>query len=219
MPDPVNPQLLTDIAQFMGVSEAEAAATITEVIRGPVAPVSVTGPPCMRCGGDLLDHLLCAPDDGGPDEYRCLRDLAQDVLHDMQTSEPADDGDRVDPAWVEVFEALATAHARSLISHEGPIVVTRGQHMTDVQVAAMDAPTLDACGATATVFAVLRDIADAEPIEDLAYSSEVRCVMCGASATPVAGGRHPHLISCPWQRAVEIVGRGQAAPAQGGDRG
>jgi hypothetical protein len=70
---------------------------------------------------------------------------------------------------------------------------------------------------TAGVFALLRDIADAEPLAGVygtgdAFGAEVghRCAMCGSKADDTADGAtapFPHLISCPWARAVQIVGR------------
>jgi hypothetical protein len=85
-----------------------------------------------------------------------------------------------------------------------PDPTTRDQHMADMatiteQVAAEGGPL-----GTPTAFAVLRDIADAEPLYTPGAGSTVVCVYCGAddrSAYPV-----PHLISCPWARAVQIVG-------------
>lgn len=55
------------------------------------------------------------------------------------------------------------------------------------------------------VFALLRDIADAEPLGNLGGASEAApiCTMCGAMAP-----RPPvdHLISCPWVRVTQLVG-------------
>jgi hypothetical protein len=57
------------------------------------------------------------------------------------------------------------------------------------------------------VFALLRDVADAEPVVDHKAPGHPRaneCTMCGARSqprTPV-----PHLISCPWVRVTHLVG-------------
>lgn len=64
---------------------------------------------------------------------------------------------------------------------------------------------------TQEVFALLRDVADTEPLERI-RAAYVACTMCGAEAhrpnlpnveppQPV-----PHLISCPWVRVTQLVG-------------
>lgn len=64
---------------------------------------------------------------------------------------------------------------------------------------------------TGTILALLRDVADAEPLERI-RAAYVACTMCGAEAhrpnlpnveppQPV-----PHLISCPWVRVTQVVG-------------
>jgi hypothetical protein len=81
------------------------------------------------------------------------------------------------------------------------VAVDRAQHHADME--RIDAGDLAGTD-TVTVFAVLRDIADAEPLIYQGDISGVTCVLCDAvapGAEPV-----PHLISCPWARAVRIVG-------------
>jgi hypothetical protein len=198
------------------------------------APAAVAGPPgrrCRRCGGDLADHILSAARDG-LDEYLCLVDELSDVIADLETSDPP-----AEPGWVEILRGVEAAYKRSLVNVEGPVVVTRGQHLAEVT--ATDDALRDAAegwvsgtelgaqmastvrGDTATTFAALRDMADAEPLAEVygtgaAFGAVVghRCVMCGNRADDTADGRvdpFPHLVSCPWARAVEIVGR-QAPP-------
>jgi hypothetical protein len=209
---PVDPtpmaEMFEDIAAAYSISKEEAAERIHRALSGDATPVQFTGPPCLRCGGDLADHILTAGTNGGDDEYRCLRDELEDVLHDMETSEPADDGDRVDPRWVEIVQAVAVAYERSLVVVEGPIVVDRAQHMADMatiteQVADEGGPL-----GTPTAFAVLRDIADAEPVAIIAAGmAGLLCAMCGGRQPAVDTAEpFPHLISCPWVRATQIVG-------------
>lgn len=100
---------------------------------------------------------------------------------------------------------------------------TRDQHLDDEARASIDLMgegTLAAFVNHGTVFAVLRDIADAEPLhrqdgtegptDD--ESVWVRCSMCDArhlgARGPYGRGAYPfpHLVSCPWVRATHIVG-------------
>lgn len=97
---------------------------------------------------------------------------------------------------------------------------TRDQHLDDEARASMDLMgegTLAAFMNHGTVFAVLRDIADAEPLSELidaAGSGEtvgVACLYCRAEALFDASLEqlgHPveHLVSCPWVRVTHIVG-------------
>lgn len=239
MPDPthIDPELLAGLADHYSITQEEATERLVRGVTGKVDPVrlsgppTVDGPPCLRCGGDLHDHILAAGPNGGDDEYRCLRDELQDVLHDMETSEPADDGDRVDPHWVEIVQAVAVAYERSLVSVEGPIVVDRAQHMADLLQATDGVGDPEVFGSTEigaqaadlarvtthTTFAVLRDIADAEPVTELHGLDSTLgafCVLCGGESDEIERSRLSndplppvtHLISCPWARAVQIVG-------------
>jgi hypothetical protein len=224
---PVDPtpmaEMFEDIAAAYSISKEEAAERIHRALSGDATPVQFTGPPCLRCGGDLADHILAAGPNGGDDEYRCLVDELSDVIADLETSDPP-----AEPGWVEVLRHVETAYKRSLVSVEGPIVVDRAQHMADMatiteQVADEGGPL-----GTPTAFAVLRDIADAEPVAPIIHPTDrlpdvgqliestlkyaLRCTMCkavGASTAPTAREPFPpvtHLISCPWARTVQIVG-------------
>lgn len=81
---------------------------------------------------------------------------------------------------------------------------TRGQHHAEVK--AIEAGDLVGTDSL-TVFAVLRDIADNEPVR-ARTDGWLRCWYCEASSLPPPGRPQPvaHLISCPWRRVVEIVG-------------
>jgi hypothetical protein len=69
--------------------------------------------------------------------------------------------------------------------------------------------------ASAHVFAVLRDVADAEPLAQVYGTGDTLgavlgrlCTMCGANAADTAAGPEPvdHLLSCPWVRVTHLVG-------------
>lgn len=69
---------------------------------------------------------------------------------------------------------------------------------------------------TAGVFALLRDIADAEPLAtvyDASPAGHAVCTMCrslvrfGVIPPEDDGEPHPHTVSCPWARVAQIVGR------------
>lgn len=96
-----------------------------------------------------------------------------------------------------------TGHADP-VRVSGPPIPARAQHMADM--AAITEQVADEGGplGTPTAFAVLRDIADAEPLYTPGSGSTIVCIYCGAddrAAYPVE-----HLISCPWVRATQIVG-------------
>jgi len=180
---------------------------VTEPANTPIA-----GPPCVRCQGDLVDHLLVEQGPGDQPQYECLTELAQDVLHDMRTARPA-----ADRQWVDVVEGLAQAHARSLTNVAGPVLVTRATHLADVRASAAADVAEGASGMEVYgLLAILRDIADNEPLAALmatgaAFGAHLAhyCTTCGAQADDTADGvaaPFPHLISCPWARAVQIVG-------------
>jgi hypothetical protein len=69
--------------------------------------------------------------------------------------------------------------------------------------AAMEAmPAADLAGTdSAHVFALLRDVADAEPVVQL---GGVACGMCAAEAGEPS--RLEHYLSCPWVRVTHLVG-------------
>ena len=78
----------------------------------------------------------------------------------------------------------------------------RAQHMADLAVITDQVVAEGGPLGSPTVFAVLRDIADTEPV---AHEYGKRCAMCGvhihSETDPL-----PHLISCPWLQATKIVG-------------
>jgi hypothetical protein len=160
--------------------------------------------PCLRCGGDLADHILSAGPNGGDDEYLCLVDELSDVIADLETSDPP-----AEPGWVEVLRGVEAAYKRSLVSVEGPIVMDRAQHMTDM--ATITGQVADEGGplGTPTAFAVLRDIADGNPVYtenpvQAGHTGWSRCVFC--DSRHLGAGPFAHLVSCPWHRATQIVG-------------
>jgi hypothetical protein len=74
--------------------------------------------------------------------------------------------------------------------------------------AAMEAmPAADLAGTdSAHVFALLRDVADAEPLimRGLGHDLSRQCAMCGARA--VNSEPVEHHLSCPWARVTHLVG-------------
>jgi hypothetical protein len=59
---------------------------------------------------------------------------------------------------------------------------------------------------TTAVFALLRDVADAEPLimRGLGHDLSRQCAMCGARA--VNSEPVEHHLSCPWARVTHLVG-------------
>lgn len=120
------------------------------------------------------------------------------------------------------------ASLRATADQLDPPDTDRQQHHVDLeQMDAADVVGTD----TLTVMAVLRDIADAEPIyrvdgsDGSTYDENawVRCAACRSSYIgargPGWGGPYPfpHLISCPWVRVTHIVGvKAETAPAVAG---
>jgi hypothetical protein len=70
---------------------------------------------------------------------------------------------------------------------------------------------------TNQVLAVLRDVADRQPVARIAAVGYEVCLMCAETRPYTPAGRdlddpaftdnYPHKISCPWLRAVRLVGR------------
>lgn len=89
----------------------------------------------------------------------------------------------------------------------GPdLVELRGQHISDMADIAhdiVDPDTPPDVLGFPTAFAVLRDIADAEPIY-LAAPMVAACAMCHAEQLPTRP--FEHRVSCPWARSTQIVG-------------
>jgi hypothetical protein len=56
-------------------------------------------PECLRCGRGKADHILIEGDN--VPESRCLVDAIDDVLHDMETSDPP-----AETEWVDVIRAV-----------------------------------------------------------------------------------------------------------------
>jgi hypothetical protein len=86
-----------------------------------------------------------------------------------------------------------------------------GPEQRERHTAAMEAmPAADLAGTDSPeVFALLRDVADAEPL--VVILGAARCTMCGArDPEPNGDGHpphpHPHLLSCPWARVTHLVG-------------
>jgi hypothetical protein len=125
---------------------------------------------------------------------------------------------------------LPTEREDAMLDELQALLDVRAQHHADME--RIDAGDLAGTDSV-TVFAVLRDIADAEPLTAVkSYDTDVgvECTMCGAeSITPYeqamdaaargepAPAKVPaaqmyevpplqHLVSCPWHRATQIVG-------------
>jgi hypothetical protein len=116
---------------------------------------------------------------------------------------------------------LPTEREDAMLDELQALLDVRAQHHADME--RIDAGDLAGTD-TVTVFATLRDIADAEPLFDLidaAGTGEtvgVACLYCRAEALLDASleqleHRVEHLISCPWARTVQIVGVKTDQPA------
>jgi hypothetical protein len=137
----------------------------------------------------------------------------------MRSSDGCDDEDttgRVRPYHRHAVTGKAHAHPGGQLAHT---------HQTADDAAAMGVAagvawimSGDPAGtdsASAHVFAVLRDVADAEPLAQVYGTGDTLgavlgrlCTMCGANAADTAAGPEPvdHLLSCPWVRVTHLVG-------------